>query len=157
MASFFDLINKLIVEHGSAVSQEKLITLLKYEATLLDKQKLAVDAENIILREENESLKAKNSVLEKKNIELKEKLKSKDQSFHDNLPDEQRRILAMLSNSGMNESKIIETMDKRDEAVRYDIEELRIAGLIEIDTMAGFAFISLTHDGRKYLKKINVI
>lgn len=43
------------------------------------------------------------------------------------------------------------------EAVRFDLEELKEAGLIEIQLACGFTFCNLTQDGRRYLKKLGFL
>jgi len=155
MASLIALIDRLITEHGSASILEKHIALLKDQATLIEKKLLLFESENRVLREENERYKTENSHLDNENVDLKNKLKAQKQTSQDiSLPEEQKEILVLLANSDMMESKIIAAIGRGGESVRFDLEELREAELIEsqhVPTL-GPSF-GLTQSGRRYLKK----
>jgi hypothetical protein len=151
MGSLIDLVNQFITEHGSDPILEKYITLLKDKAEEFERKFLLSDSEILALRNENELIKAENA-------NLNEKLKTYEQPAHDIvLHDEQNQVLILLANSGMNENEIIAKIGRTQELVPFNLEELRVAGLIESVSMAGIVFFSLTQDGRRYLKKNGLI
>jgi len=159
MASLLSLINQLITEHGSVEIQEKRIAQIKELATLLEKKLAFCESETSILKAENKALKAENVVFQKEIVELKEKLQPMKQIPHDFTPsNSQMRILKLLAlKESMKEDSIIEIIEQKRQSTLYDIEELRISGLVDCERYSDFNFISLTHEGRKYLKKIGVI
>lgn len=68
-----DIFNKLIVEHGSAVVQEKHLTFFR-------DQLAAADKKSLILETENAELKATINQLTKDNEELRDKIQIHDQT-----------------------------------------------------------------------------
>lgn len=70
-----NLFSKLVIEHGSAVIQEKHIALLKEQFLLLEKENTELKAQKQILATENRHLKADNEKLAIK-IQTLEKLSS---------------------------------------------------------------------------------
>ena len=77
-----DLLNKLVVEHGSAVIQEKHITLLKEQFAILERENTNLQSKNQILETEMQNLKAENKQLKKK-IQIYEQ--ENKPFFHSNL------------------------------------------------------------------------
>jgi predicted RNase H-like nuclease (RuvC/YqgF family) len=67
-----DLFEKVVVEHGSAVIQERHVSLLKTELSVLEKKIIVLETENRELKAENQKLKLENATKDKK-MEILEK------------------------------------------------------------------------------------
>jgi hypothetical protein len=57
----------------------------------------------------------------------------------------------------MNDEEIIAAIDRKAESIYFDLDELKSAWLIESNSMLGITLISLTQEGRRYLKKLGLI
>jgi len=68
-------LEKLITEHGSAVIQERHISLLKSELTVYEKRISELEAKVAILERENADLKEKLAKSQTENEELRTKVK----------------------------------------------------------------------------------
>jgi len=75
----FAAIEKLIIEHGSAVVQEKHISLFRDQLIASDKKAALLEAENAILKKENADLKTKVENLTKDNEKLRGKIQKGNQ------------------------------------------------------------------------------
>jgi hypothetical protein len=71
---FLDLFNKWIVEHGSAVVQEKQIAFFRDQMAAADKKILILETENTGLVSENSDLKTTVNQLTKENEVLRQKI-----------------------------------------------------------------------------------
>ena len=117
------------------------------------------------MERENVQLKTQIQVCQSEVADLRQEIQRRDdiiqkEKSHDNLPDEQMEVLTLLAKSGLTEEKIIDAINRNPESIRFDLEELKRAGIIENDkvaSMAGITLYSLTHDGRRYLKKLGII
>lgn len=151
-----DLFNQWIVEHGSAVVQEKHLALFRDQLVALEKKALVLESENAILKATVEQLTENNEKL-RQEIQRRDDIIQKDKS-HNNLPDEQMQVLTLLAKSGLTETKIITAIDRNAESIRFDLEELKMSRLIESQHWGtGDDFFSLTQDGRRYLKRKGII
>jgi regulator of replication initiation timing len=153
MASLLDLIKDLHIEHESAPILKERLGLIETKAAEFERKFNLLNTEVLVLRQKNTEQKADNARLVAENTDLKERLKAYEQPSHDNLPEEQKQILILLTKSTGNEEKIIPELDRGAEAVRFDLEELKEMGLVESQCTIGFMFWNLTQDGRRFLKK----
>jgi FtsZ-binding cell division protein ZapB len=74
LKTLFDPLEKLIIEHGSAVIQEKHIALLKTQFSILEK-------ENAMLTLKSQDFESKVSILEAENQNLKLENATKDEKI----------------------------------------------------------------------------
>ena len=74
-----DLFNQWITEHGSAVVQEKHLSLFRDQLIAVDKKAALLESENTILKTENAKLKTTVNQLTKDNEELRSKIQKHDQ------------------------------------------------------------------------------
>ena len=141
-----DLFGKLIIEHGSAVIQEKHIALLKEQFSLLEK--------------ENTSLKAENNELKNEIINLKKKINLYEKSSHVVVVDEvELKILIYISNQEHDEispEDIAESLGIKLQVVVFHLGELKTKQLLNSGPIAPFnyspkRFWSLSQNGRRYL------
>jgi hypothetical protein len=142
-----DDIEKLINEHGSA-------SILRDHVALLREQMTALEKENVALKTQIKELKIIKG--DKKNTDDCGDVTPK-KLFHDSLPEEQINLLKLMAESITEEEKIVTAAKRNTEAVRFDLEELKEAGLIEIQLTCGFTFCNLTQEGRMYLKKSGLL
>ncbi|MBP7766587.1 MAG: hypothetical protein KA113_15475 [Syntrophaceae bacterium] len=156
-----DDIEKLINEHGSASILRDHVALLREQIAALERENTTLKQKAIDLTSENKILKSKISEFE---IAMQNKQRGQSVSeavtkniSHDNLPEEQIDVLKLIAASITNEEKIIGAANRNTESVRFDLEELREAGLIEIERVCGFTFCNLTQNGRRYLKKSGLL
>jgi len=155
-----DDIEKFIRDHF-ALLREQITVIERENATLI--QKLALYAsEKEVLKLENENLNSDiqnlNAVIRKQNKDLEKIGKAtKKQLFYDNLPKTQIDILKLVAAAVTNEENIAEAVKRHIELIQFDLEELKKAGLIEIQNTSGFTFCKLTQEGRRYLKSIRYI
>jgi len=150
----FQAIEKLIVEHGSSVVQEKHIAFLreqlsaiKEERSLLLKQLSDSGADNKILRSENENL----------NQKIKEYEKPNDLPEHLDTP--AFFVLTILAGkvSGASTGHIAHVTGQNVNDVMFHIDEFLEWGLVQLtraDTGAG-CWYRLTAQGRAYYRKLD--
>jgi ATP-dependent 26S proteasome regulatory subunit len=154
-----DLFGKLVIEHGSAVIQEKHIALLKEQFTLLEKENTNLKSKIQILETENQNLKEKNGILTKK-IQIYEK------SSHIILLDEiEVNILLFLArqeNTDITPEQIAQSLNANLQIITFNLEDLRTKKLVGSRPIAPFdhspkRFWSLAQEGRRYLIKHKLI
>lgn len=95
-----DSFEKLIVEHGSAIVQEKHIALFKDQLSIAEKENAKLIMEIGTLQSKLCILEAENQKLEDQNIQLKDKIQSYEQSPLDLTAHEiEKKIMLHLKNS----------------------------------------------------------
>ena len=150
---FLDDIEKLINEHGSSSILRERILFWKerFEALNSELEELKIKTKSLV--SENDRLKQTKKTLEIKVSELQAQIDAP--TIHaENLPKEQHDILILLMNKTMKEDEIIAATGRGAGSIRFDLEELKGAGLIESEVVCGFGpYCNLTQDGRRYLKK----
>lgn len=157
-----NLFGKLVIEHGSAVIQEKHIALLKEQFTILEREntKLTVSLEKSVSK--NQILITENQALKKENIQLKKKIETYEKSTHDNLLDNNQililQCLATLPPENMLPLEpIMSTCNLSEQTARYHLQEFEDKSMIECEYINGEPYWSLDHDGRGYLIKHKLI
>jgi len=142
------LFEKLIIEHGSAVVQEKHIALLKEQFSLLEK--------------ENSGLKAENNVLKNEIVNLKKKIHLYEKSSQVITIDEtELQILTYIANQEHDEispEDIAESLGINLQIVTFHLGNLKTKQMVTSRHIAPFdmspkRFWSLSHGGRSYLIK----
>jgi predicted RNase H-like nuclease (RuvC/YqgF family) len=147
MASLTDLLNKFIIEHGSAKIHKEHIALLKDQATLIEKDNSSLKTENVALKSENEQLK-------NETIELKKKLNTYEQSTHDiHLNEIEVKILVNLAKRESRTTKQISTkLNVAEAMITFCIVELKEKGMVNFQHVGTIGDCwSLEQKGRKYL------
>jgi len=81
-----NLFSKFVIEHGSAVVQEKHIALLKEQFSILERENTKLTAEKAELQSKNKILETENKALKDENIDLKKKIEEYQTSIHKKLP-----------------------------------------------------------------------
>jgi predicted RNase H-like nuclease (RuvC/YqgF family) len=141
-----DVLGKLVVEHGSAMIQEKHISLLKEQFSILER-------ENSKLLKENEALK-------KEIMQLKKRIQSDEQPLDNNLLHEMeiKVLLYLSSNSGRNTKQISKALNIPEEIIKFHTGELKTKNMIvsEHDPMDDDIW-SLEQAGRRYLIENDLI
>jgi predicted RNase H-like nuclease (RuvC/YqgF family) len=134
-----DVLGKLVVEHGSAVIQEKHISLLKEQFAILER--------------ENEALK-------KEIMQLKKRIKSDEQPLDNNLLHEIeiKVLLYLSSNSGRNTKQISKALNIAEEIIKLHTGILKTKSMIASgDDPADDDIWSLDLAGRQYLIENDLI
>jgi predicted RNase H-like nuclease (RuvC/YqgF family) len=134
-----DVLGKLVVEHGSAVIQEKHISLLKEQFAILER--------------ENEALK-------KEIMQLKKRIKSDEQPLDNNLLHEIeiKVLLYLSSNSGRNTKQISKALNIAEEIIKLHTGILKTKSMIAAgDDPANDDIWSLDLAGRRYLIENDLI
>jgi predicted RNase H-like nuclease (RuvC/YqgF family) len=128
-----------VVEHGSAVIQEKHISLLKEQFAILER--------------ENEALK-------KEIMQLKKRIKSDEQPLDNNLLHEIeiKVLLYLSSNSGRNTKQISKALNIAEEIIKLHTGILKTKSMIASgDDPADDDIWSLDLAGRQYLIENDLI
>jgi predicted RNase H-like nuclease (RuvC/YqgF family) len=134
-----DVLGKLVVEHGSAVIQEKHISLLKEQFSILER--------------ENEALK-------KEIMQLNNRIQSGEQPLDDNLLHEIeiKVLLYLSSNSGRNTKQISKELNITEEIIKLHTGILKTKSMIASgDDPADNDIWSLGQAGRQYLIENDLI
>lgn len=134
-----DVLGKLVVEHGSAVIQEKHISLLKEQFAILER--------------ENEALK-------KEIMQLKKRIKSDEQPLDNNLLHEIeiKVLLYLSSNSGRDTKQISKALNITEEIIKFHTVELKTKNMIVSEHVPmDDDILSLDQTGRRYLIEHNLI
>lgn len=140
------LFEKLIIEHGSAVVQEKHIALLKEQFLLLEK--------------ENASLKTENNALKNEIVNLKKKISLYEKSSHVITVDEvELKILMYLASQEhdkISPKDISENLGINNQVTTFHLGNLKDKQMVESRQIAPFdhspkRFWSLSQGGRRYL------
>lgn len=155
-----DLLNKLVIEHGSAVIQEKHIALLKEQATILEKKTVSLESEIMTLKEENTELKTLNQNLRNENIDLKQKVQGYEKPDHASpLEDIQTKILLCISEDSRTAQEVSTSLNTGKEVIKFHLAELEARNMVKSEHVPmGVGDIwSLEQDGRKYLISNNLI
>lgn len=143
-----DLFSKLVIEHGSAVIQEKHIALFKDELAIL-KDKFA------ILAAENQQLKTENQNLKTENTQLKKKIQIYEKPTHDNLLDENKiKLLIFLSKQQdrLTADDIAQALNINPQVVTFHLEELEKYHMVHGAWYTGApSDWKLVQEGRRYL------
>lgn len=141
-----DLFSKFIVEHGSAVVQEKHIALLKEQFALLEK--------------ENTSLKTENKDLKHKIINLDKQIKSYQKSDRKiALSDDEIKVLCFLAEQTSDDisPEIISSSTNMSlQVIQFHLDNLKMKKMIGNRPIAPFdhstkRYWYLEQQGRKYL------
>ncbi len=148
-----DLFGKLVIEHGSAVIQEKHIALFKDELAILTQKFSLLEAENETLKTENQNLKNENN-------ELKKKIQIYEKPTHENLLDEtESNILILLSkHENLIDEQIARSLNLNLQVAKYHLQELDDKKMIGCSlTINSPIQWYLDHEGRNYLIKHKLI
>ena len=149
-----DLLNKLVIEHGSAVIQEKHIALLKEQAGILEKKVASLESENTTLKREVTDLKDRNQKLSDENTALKQVVHDYEKSDSDKpLEDIQTKILLCISKDSKTAKEISAALGSGKEVIKFHLAELKVRKMIKSEHVPlGVGDIwSLEQNGRKYL------
>lgn len=157
-----DLFSKLVIEHGSAVIQEKHIALLKEQFAILERENTRLTASLEKSETKNQILKTENQALKKENIQLKKKIETYEKSTHDNLLDKEQvlilQCLATLAHDKMFPLEaIVSSCNLSEQATLFHLQELEDESMIDCSYIDGIPYWSLDHDGRRYLMKHKLI
>jgi len=153
------LLDKLIIEHGSAVVQEKHIALLKEQLSLVEK-------ENAELKAQKQSLEAENQALKNKNINLKKKINIYEQPSHIITIDEiELKILIYLAiqeHDKISPEDISKSVDIKLQMAIFHLNNLKNKQMVDSRPIAPFdhspkRFWTLSQNGRRYLIENNHI
>jgi len=154
-------IERLIVEHGSAMIQEKHIALLKEQFSIAEREIAKLAAEKEILQSELETLKAKYQTLQNENVNLKQKIQSYDQSPHDHLLEKEKvDILLFLSEQSrmMTADSIASPLQINPQIALHHLTELSEKAMVLVSRRANAPpSWNLGDKGRKYLINNNLI
>ena len=159
ITALYDLFGKLVIEHGSAVIQEKHIALLKEQFALLEKENTNLKAKIQILEAENQDIKQKNGILIKK-------IQTYEQSSHAILLDTGEvdilLFLAKQERSEIEPEHIAQSLNTNLQIIHFHLEDLQMKRLVEARPIAPFdhsprRFWSLAQEGRRYLIKHKLI
>lgn len=154
-----DLFGKLIIEHGSAIIQEKHIALFKDELMILGKKLTESDSRIEQLESENQNLKTENTI-------LKKKIQSYEKSTHEILLSEiEIKVLIFLAkqeHAEITPEHIAQSLNTNLPVISFHLEDLRAKKFIESRPVAPFdhsprRFWSLAQEGRRYLIKHKLI
>ena len=157
-----DLLGKLVIEHGSAVIQEKHIALLKEQFAILERENAKLKTEKDQLQSENKVLKTENKNLKNENLQLITKIKTYQKSTHGNLLcGEQLLILKCLSTLSGDTAIPLETIMSvcklSEHVAAYHLQELEDDSMIECGYIDAIPHWYLDHDGRGYLIKHKIL
>ena len=148
-----DLFGKLVIEHGSAVIQEKHIALLKEQFSLLEKENANLKAQNQALETEKQNFKIEN-------INLKKKIQLYEKSSHVTTLDEiESKILLFLANQDkfdISPEDIAHELNRNIQLITFHLENLRTKKMVDARPIAPFdhspkRFWSIAQSGRRYL------
>ena len=117
-----DLFEKLVIEHGSAVIQEKHIAFLKEQFSMLEKENAELRARKQVLETENENLK-------NENINLRKKIQDYEKSSHAiTLTEIEVSILSFLANqenTDITPEHIAQSLNTNLQVITFHLENLR--------------------------------
>lgn len=143
-----DLFSKLVIEHGSAVIQEKQIALFKDELAILGRKLSESDLRIQQLETENQNLKYENE-------QLKKKIQTHEKPTHNNLLDEIKvKILLFLSKQQdrLTAEDISHSLNIGIQIVKFHLEELEkyrlVHGALYVGSPRDWL---LVQEGRRYL------
>jgi predicted transcriptional regulator len=155
-----DLFGKLVVEHGSAVVQEKHIALLKEQFAILERENTKLNTRLEKSESEKQILKTENKNFKKENIQLKKKIESIQSNLRDKGQILILQCLATLEpDKMMPESSIVSTCNLSKRIVNYHLRELEEEDMVECEDSDGSdeLYWYLAHDGLGYLIKHKLI
>ena len=147
------LLDKLIIEHGSAVVQEKHIALLKEQLSLVEK-------ENAELKAQKQSLEEENQALKNNNIYLKKKIDIYEKPSHVITIDEiELKILIYLAtqeHDKISPEDISKSVDIKLQMAIFHLNNLKNKQMVDSRPIAPFdhspkRFWTLSQNGRHYL------
>jgi len=155
-------LEKLVIEHGSAVITEKNLAFLRDQLAVMEKEiaKLTVRLEKSEAK--NQTLKTENKNLKRENADLKTKIQRNEKPIHSDLLDPEQikilRCLATLRHGYMLPFKtIMSTCNISEQAALYYLQELEDKSMIESDDINDDPHWCLDHDGRSYLIKHKLV
>lgn len=156
------LFEKLVIEHGSAVIQEKHISLLKEQFAILGRENTKLTVEKTELQSKNQILKTENKALKNENINLKKKIDTYEKSTHNNLLDKEQililqHLVTLPPDKMFPLESIMSIYNLSEHIALYHLQELENKSMIESDNINGVPCWSLDHDGRSYLVKHKLI
>ncbi len=155
-----DVLGKLVVEHGSAVIQEKYISLLKEQFSILERENSKLLADKTELQSKNQVLETENETLKKEIMQLKKRIQSGEQPLDNNLLHEIeiKVLLYLSSNSGRNTKQISKALNITEEIIKFHTGELKTKSMIASghDPMDDDIW-SLDLAGRRYLIENDLI
>ncbi|MEZ4484686.1 MAG: hypothetical protein R2864_08830 [Syntrophotaleaceae bacterium] len=144
-------LEQLIIEHGSAVVQQKHISLLKEQLSFLEQKFSSIEQENTDLKTELENLRIENS-------HLKDKIQTYENSSHSNLLDEVKiKILKFLSTKPKSiPREISQALGSEEEATEFHLQEMQSDNFVKRGTTRKergrlFTCWSLDQEGRRFL------
>ena len=150
-----DLFDKWIVERGSAVVQEKQISLFRDQLSIADKRISDLESENVVLKRKLDNSESKSKQLTQENSELKKKIQTYEKPIHDvSLPEEQVKILLCLAANGEDVAFdfILATCNLSKQVGFYHLHELEDNDMVSADYITEtIADWSIAHEGRRYL------
>ena len=154
-----DLLGKLVVEHGSAVIQEKHISLLKEQFSILERENSKLLADKTELQSKNQVLETENEALKKENIQLKKRIQSEEQPLDNLLHEIEIKVLLYLSsNSGRDTKQISKALNITEEIIKFHTVELKTKNMIVSEHVPmDDDILSLDQTGRRYLIEHNLI
>ena len=128
-----DSFEKLIIEHGSAVIQEKHIALFKDQLLIAEKENAKLTTENTVLNEKLKVLESENQNLKNENEQLKKKVQSYEQPNHDNLLAETKiNILKLLfKQDKLPTEQIAQNLGYEIQTAKFHLEELKSHQMIK--------------------------
>ncbi len=161
--SIFNPLEKLIVEHGSAVIQEKHISFLRDQLVIIKERFSELEADNKVLKSENAILTEENARLKKQCDQTKKKAPK----ISDRIPQEQENILKFIyEHDNFPENIIVSQMNLKPQTVKFHLEELRKNDFIRVALPSSNSFgplkprpsgWSVEHEGHKYLFENNLL
>lgn len=143
-----DLFSKLVIEHGSAVIQEKQIALLKDQFAILEKENTDLKAKGRILETNNQNLKFEND-------DLKKKIQIYEKPTHSNpLGKIEVNILLYLAKQKdeVKTDNMAQALNIDRQTAPFYLKELENRKMVHGRYASGMpVYWSLAHEGRRYL------
>jgi chromosome segregation ATPase len=161
----FELIEKGINEHGSAVILKERIDLARDQYYALEKKNVELLGINQFLSQKIATLEAENSSLKAENVKINKEINDVNKNKN-NLPKEQEEILKLISHKDTPENEIFNQTNALPQVVQYHLDELKAKNFIEVQLIMNsnpFSNIPapniwyVTKMGRKYLIENNIL
>jgi regulator of replication initiation timing len=160
MKSLFDLTRELLIESGGTPIFKERISLIQDKAAEFERKLRLSESEVVILGSENTDLQSENADLRAENTSLKERLKEFENSSHNNLhKNEMALLITLYRGDAKTATELASSPGIDEQKVLYHLEELRNKGLVysQVVPIAFAELWDLSHEGRKYLIKRNVV
>ncbi len=155
-------LERLVIEHGSAVVQEKHIALFRDQLALADKSITKLESEITTLKDQLKDSQTTIAQLTKENAELKQKIQSNQKTSQLSiLPDPQIKILQTLATLKGTQmyplESIMSACGLSEQQAQYHLEELEDNCMIVSADIGSIRVWELDHDGRGYLIEHNLL